>query len=66
MQSWGPHRLHPVLRLPHSGRHSSGGASADFIHHHLQGLERERQRREKRGGKREEREEGRERKGREG
>lgn len=25
-QGWGPHRLHPVLRLPHSGRDSSGGA----------------------------------------
>lgn len=40
-QSWGPHHLHPVLGLPHSGRDSSGGAEAGFTHRHLLGLERE-------------------------
>ena len=29
-QGWGPHRLHPDLRLPHSGRDSSGGAQGWF------------------------------------
>lgn len=29
-QGWGPHRLHPVLRLLHSGRDRSGGAQGWF------------------------------------